>query len=267
MMTVLALGLQATARDAIYLAAHPAKLVRSLIAMDVIVPLFAVAMVAWYPMHAAVKVALLTLSVSPVPPILPRKAVKAGGSEAYAIGLLAAASLLAIVFIPVAIDVLGLVFRVDAHMDASAVARLVVASVLAPLVVGIAVRHFAPRFAEAAAKPLNAVATIVLVASALAIIVAFWPAMMSLVGEGAIVALLGFVIVGLIAGHWLGGPEPDDRTVLAFSTAARHPGMAIAIAAANAPQQKLAAAAVVLYLLVSAVATIPYRVWRTRRVP
>ena len=68
--------------------------------------------------------------------------------------------------------------------------------------------------------------------------------------------MLVFAGVGLAAGHLLGGPDPENRTVLALSTATRHPGVAIALAAANFPDQKLGPAAVFLYLLVSAVATI-----------
>jgi bile acid:Na+ symporter, BASS family len=74
-----------------------------------------------------------------------------------------------------------------------------------------------------------------------------------------------FVLIGLAAGHLLGGPDPDDRTVLALSTATRHPGVAIAIANANFPGGKLAVAAVLLYVLVSAVVSIPYLNWIKRR--
>jgi BASS family bile acid:Na+ symporter len=40
--------------------------------------------------------------------------------------------------------------------------------------------------------------------------------------------------IGLAIGHWLGGPNPDDRTVLALSTASRHPAIALAAATAGA---------------------------------
>jgi bile acid:Na+ symporter, BASS family len=45
-------------------------------------------------------------------------------------------------------------------------------------------------------------------------------------------------------------PVEEDRTTLALATSARHPGLAMAIAAANFPQQKtLVAGAVVIYLI------------------
>ena len=62
----------------------------------------------------------------------------------------------------------------------------------------------------------------------------------------------------------LGGPDDEDRSVLALASAARHPGVAMAVASANFPDQKLAPAAILLYLLLSAILTIPYVMWRRR---
>jgi BASS family bile acid:Na+ symporter len=48
-----------------------------------------------------------------------------------------------------------------------------------------------------------------------------------------------------------------------MATASRHPGLAIAIAAANFPNQaQLGAGAVMIYLLFSQILFIPYRRWR-----
>lgn len=90
------------------------------------------------------------------------------------------------------------------------------------------------------------------------------PAIPPLIGNGTVIAIIIFILIGLAAGHSLGGPDPDDRTVLALSTVSRHPGIAIAIAHINFPEQKLALAAIVLYLLVNAVVTILYLKSRKR---
>jgi BASS family bile acid:Na+ symporter len=127
------------------------------------------------------------------------------------------------------------------------------------------VRRVTPRIAERMAQPISLVATVLLVASILPILFTAWPAMVSLVGNGTIVALGAFTLAGLIAGHLLGGSDPDDCTVLALATASRHPGVALAIASANFPGQKLVAAALLLYLIVSAIVSIPYLIWRRRQ--
>jgi BASS family bile acid:Na+ symporter len=89
-----------------------------------------------------------------------------------------------------------------------------------------------------------------------------WPAISLLIGNGTVLVFLLFAATGVLVGHLLGGPRPDDRTVLALSTASRHPAMAIAIGAAAFPSQQLVPAAVMLYLLASIVATAPYSAWR-----
>ena len=63
----------------------------------------------------------------------------------------------------------------------------------------------------------------------------------------------------------LGGPVPENRTSLAIATSSRHPGVALLLARANFPAEKLVVAAVLLYLLVNAVLAIPYLLWIKRR--
>lgn len=239
-LTVFGLGLAADLKDAGYLFRRPARLARSLLAMNLAMPLFAVALAASFELHPAVKITLIALALSPVPPLLPKKEFKAGGSGPYAVGLLVAMALLAVVFVPIAVVLLGKAFTIPMRMPAAAVARLVIITVLAPLAFGMAVRHWAPGFAERIAKPITPVATGLLAVSVLPVLFTAWPAIVSLIGNGTLAAIASFVAVGLLAGHGLGGPDPNDRTVLALSTASRHPGVALAIAHANFPDEKLA---------------------------
>jgi BASS family bile acid:Na+ symporter len=73
-------------------------------------------------------------------------------------------------------------------------------------------------------------------------------------------------VVALVVGHLLGGSAPEERSVLALSTATRHPGVAMAVASAVTPDPKPIAAAVLLAVLVSAVVAFPYVKWSARRV-
>jgi len=263
-VTVFCLGLNATLEDALYLLRRPSELLRSLVSMNVIMPVVAVALALAFNFHRAVEIALFAFAVSPIPPVFPKKGFKAGGRSPYVIGLLVAVSLLSIIIVPIAVDLVGRVFGRHTYMAPAAVAQLIFTTVLLPLAAGMAVRHFAPAFADKIAKPLALAATIILVAGALPILFVAWPAISSLIGNGTIIAIAVFVVIGLAVGHLLGGPDPDDRTVLALSTATRHPGVALGIASANAPGNKLVFAAVLLYLIVNAIVMIPYLNWRKR---
>lgn len=264
-LTVFALGLGVTVGDILSLRERPGHLLRSLTAMNLVMPLVAVGLATALQLKPAVEIALVALSISPVPPLLPRRAVKAGGKPAVAFGLLIAAGLFAIVFIPAALELIGLVFKVPVRLSAIAVARIVGMTVLLPLGAGIALKALVPALAERVARPLSLAATVMLFAALLPVLITKWPAIVSLFGNGTLLAFTAFVVVGLAVGHLLGGPDPDDRTVVAYSTASRHPGVALTIAAANFPGQKLVVPALLLYLLVGAILTIPYAAWRNRR--
>jgi len=264
-MIVFSIGLGATVEDVLYLLHRRGLALRSLLSMNIVMPVVAGGLAAAFDLHPAVKTALIALGVSPVPPLLPRKEVQAGGRGSYAIGLLVMAALTAIVFVPVQVDLVGRAFGTAAHMPPSAVAQIVFVSVLVPLAVGILVHRLAPDLARRIARPIGRVANVLLLVAALLVVFGAWQSAVSLVGHGVLYASAIFVVVGLVAGHFLGGPEPEDRTVLALSTATRHPGMAFAIAAANYATARLALTAVLLYFVISAVLSFVYLAWRKRQ--
>ena len=264
-LIVFSLGLRANHADVLYLLSRPGRLSRSLLAMNVIMPLVAVGLSLAFNLHPAVKTALVCLSLAPVPPILPKKELKAGGHGSYVIGLLFAAALLAIVFIPLAEHVLRILFNVGIDRPPRMVVGLVAVTVLLPLVPGILVRRLAPALAERWASPLNGFATILLALTCIVLLLSSWKTGLPLIGNGHVLVIAVFVAVGLIVGHLLGGPEPENRVVLALSTASRHPGVALAIATGTSPDEKLVIGAILLYLLVNAALSIAYIKWARQR--
>jgi len=262
MMSVFAIGLDTSFGEASYLFRRPRGLLRSVISMHLIMPLFAIATALLLPLTGPVKLALIALSVSPVPAGFPKTAVRMGGTEAYGIGLLVVAAVMAVVLVPVEIELIGPIFGVEIHMSVSVIAGLMITAIVAPLMAGMAVRMVLPQLAASLERPLIFVADGALALTGVVIAVAAWPQVMTLVGNGTIAVFAGFVLAALVTGHYFGGPNPTDRTVLAVATAMRHPGVAVAIAAANFPGQSLPAAAVLLYMLVSGVVIVPYAYWR-----
>src|SRR4051812_10736138 len=263
-LMVFAIGLNATPTDFKYLLRHPALLARSLLSMNVIMLVFAVTLVTTFKMHPAVKIALVALACSPVPPILPFKQLKAGGSNEYVIGLLSATAAAAIVIVPLAIEGIGQAFGLPIHVPASRIAVIVATTVLLPLVLGVLARSLAPAFAMKIARPTALAATIVLLAAVLPLIVKSFPAFWALIGNGVVIFLVLFSALGLAVGHFLGGPDPDNRTTLALATATRHPAVALAIAAINYPDQKAVIVVVIWHLILSAMVSAPYVKRRTK---
>ena len=141
LLTVFGFGLQATTHDLLYLDRPPALLARSVLAMFVVMPIVAVVLVRLFELRPAFEIALVALAISPVPPLLPKKEDKAGGESGYGLGLMAAVSLLAIVLVPLLIEVVGRYFARPMQMPAAAVAKVVVMMTLLPLVAGVIVRE------------------------------------------------------------------------------------------------------------------------------
>ena len=56
-------------------------------------------------------IALIALAISPVPPALPRKINKAGGVAPYGLGLMVTAASLSILYIPLAVRLIGKYFH------------------------------------------------------------------------------------------------------------------------------------------------------------
>src|SRR5436190_8876135 len=86
-LLVFGVGLTATVRDVTYFARHRALFGWTMISMYVAMPLFAVWLCLKFQVAAPIAIALVALSISPVPPFLPGKISKAGGDGSYTISL------------------------------------------------------------------------------------------------------------------------------------------------------------------------------------
>jgi len=261
MLSVFAIGMKATFNDAVYLFRRPNELLRAWLSMSVIMPLFALTLVMLFNLHPAIQIALIAISVSPIPPIFPNKAFKAGGVENYTIGLLVGSAVISVIVIPVAMELVERIVGIPLQMRARTVAWTVLVTIFLPLLLGIAVRAVAPKVADRVAKRLAFVSLMLLILSALPVLVGMTRPMFSLIGDGTLLAFGAFGLVGFVVGHLLGGPEPAKRPTLALATASRHPAVALGIAHANFPNQRLAVPTVFLYLMVVGVLSALYLKW------
>ena len=264
LLTVVEFGLYTTAATVLYVVRRPSLLARSLVSLFVVMPIVAVALATAFDFLPAVEISLVSLAIVAVPPLLPGKQEKFGGDRAYAVGLLAIVALLSVAVMPAAVWLLSLYRERPFVTPYVGVAWLALKTVLLPLAAGMAMRAMAPAVAERIAKPVGVIAKVLLAVGVLGLLAGVLPPAFALIGNGTVVAFALFVVIGLAAGHFLGGPHEDHRMVLALATASRHPVMALTIAKANFPDEPNLLAAIVLYVLVNAAIGIPYHVWRQK---
>jgi predicted Na+-dependent transporter len=255
---IFAIGLDSTARDTIRLLHRPSLLLRSLLAMYVLVPLVAFLLVRTMSLAPAVQAGLLVLAVSAGAPLLPRK-VLGVGDGAYIFSLVVISSLLAIVLVPLWLAMLGPQFGRHPDLRAVDVALVLAKSFFVPLLAGMAVRWLFPAFAKGLASRLMAIAGLALGLSAVVLLALHWQVVASVEGNG-ILALAALIVTALAVGHFLGGPAEDDRSVLAIACATRHIGIAVLVAA-SLPGPRTAVI-IAVYIVTSAAISIPYIRWR-----
>jgi BASS family bile acid:Na+ symporter len=259
----IALGLRYATADAGYLLQRPGLLARSLVAMNLIMPMVAVAIVSSFDFKTPVQVALIALSVSPLPPVLPGKRLNLR-SHGYIYGIVVAAAVCSVVLVPLAASLLSTHFHTQ-HVSAVKVFIVVLLTVLAPLLIGIALQRIGASRASGLAAVLSKIGTVLLGVACIPVLVMEWPTIRSLFGDGTVVAAIVLSSLGLLVGHLLGGPDPQNRTVLALATASRHPGVALlAGIGASAQTPRLITAAVLLAFVLSMIVSAPYAAWRKR---
>jgi len=264
-LTVLGLGLSATWRDATFLLREPGLLFRSLVSMFVAMPVVVAVVAQLSNLPEAVKIALVALAIAPVPPILPKRELQAGGRSGYAVGLLVVGALIAIVYVPLAVEILDRIFGRHGVVSPLAIGKIVLVTILAPLLIGMGIRQWAPSAAVKAARPVLTIGMILLVAACIPLLMATWKAIVALFGDGTVLLMALVAAGGLLLGHVLGGPHHEDRIVLALSTASRHPAVALAVATSGVMETKSELGAVLLYVVVSVLVSLPYLMWRRRR--
>lgn len=262
-LSVLAIGLSTSSGDLLTLLSRPGLLLRSLLAAYVIMLVVAVVLVKLLHLPTPAAVAIVALALAPMPPVLPNSMIKAGGEAAYARGLLAVAGLVSIVWIPAALHVLAAFFGIDVGVKPAAILSTVMISILVPLVVGSLIARLAPRIATKLETPAAALGGLGMIAAMLSLVIGAWSGLWAQLGGGVLVAIVLFSLCGMLAGHLLGGPEPEDRTVLALASAVRHPGIVAAIGGMAAPNSGVALIAL-LALIVCTLVTMPYIAWRKR---
>jgi BASS family bile acid:Na+ symporter len=261
--TLFATGLAASTEDIGYLRHRPALLARALLATVVLAPIFAIVLALALPIGRPAAIAIVAGALAPGLPTVPRTGRKIGGNVAFACSLLVVTSVLGVITIPLWIEIIRRIAGADVALSPLEVLKMLAPGLLLPLLAGVGLRRFAPSIADKIAEPASRFANALLPGLVLVVLLVGGQALAAL-GWPAIVAMIVVPLVALGVGHVLGGPRPEDRTVLAIANAARFPALAALIAATSFPEAH-ALPAVIAYVVISNVVALPYEIMRKRR--
>jgi len=244
---------------------RPALLIRSLLAVLVLVPAVVLLLLWLLDLPLAVVPGLAVLAAAPGAPLTTMRSQMAGGSTPYSASLQLTLALLAVLTTSLTLAIFHAMFVLETSGLASLeVARQVAIVQFLPVSIGLLARRLVPGLAGVAAKPLTVLANVLFALLIAAILV---PSVRMILHFGALPALAIVIMVGvsLALGHLLGGPVPDERSALAIATIARNVGLALFITALNRAEQAVLPT-LLSYMILGAIVAVPYSALSKRRV-
>jgi predicted Na+-dependent transporter len=270
LMVGLGLGLQL---DALKELRHrPWLILRVLLGTCVLVPLAALLLLKLpftMQMSPGARYGIALMALSPSAPLTLRKAHLQGGDRHLAALLQVAAALLAILSIPLLTDVFRASYHVDGwDIEPQTVAVQVALVQVLPLAIGLVLRRLFPQFGARWALPIQKGAFLVNLSVVALILVMMAPKLFTFLKGNlfAIVVAALMTAIALAIGYLLGGRNAEDRTTTALVTSMRNPGLALLFAITHGKELVGVKLAILTYLLVTILASIPFLRWSKNQV-
>ncbi|WP_026735902.1 bile acid:sodium symporter family protein [Fischerella sp. PCC 9605] len=261
---MLSLGLSLNLEQIFWLWQRPGLLNRSILGINVVVPIVAVLMVFWLSLPKEVEVGLILIAIAPGTSLTLSRFSCAGKNQSYAVALQITVSLLAVISVPLTIAILSEILPREAHISSLSVAQQIAVAQLLPLITGITVRQCWSDLADNLEKFVTDTANTLFHVLIIWIMIRHLDGMLRVgVLPLALIGLLAFI--SLVVGHLLGGRESSTRTTLAMMTATHNVTLALFIAALNFPSLCVSSV-MAAYVLVSAGLAIIYLTWRKRKI-
>lgn len=247
----------------IYFKERQGLMLRSLLAVLVLVPAVALVIILLLKPSPGVAIGLVILVACPPAPLMMKATPKLGkGSAAFMASLHLSLAALAFFTVPIGLYLMSMPLVFHADIDLLKMAVILGRTILIPIILGMAIRYFFPRFADTAGPRLDKAGGIGLLVVVLIALAKFYPFLLQM---DAWSYLVMFVVsaVALSIGHWLGPIDPSERTTLAVESGVRHPVLAITIAVSNFTLEEALPVLIPCVLVFIFVAMI-YLLWRKK---
>jgi predicted Na+-dependent transporter len=247
---------------------RPALVIRVLIGSCVLVPLVALVLMKLplsFALSQPARFGIALMAASPSAPLTLRKAGKTGGDHQLAAVLQACAAVAAIVSIPLLADLFRASFGIDGWDIRPREVALQVAQVqVLPLLAGLLLRRWKPEWVARLQGPLDKLANGLFLLLIVLVLIKAGPLLVPFVASNGLA--LGFMAVmvaaALAIGYFMAGPEPRERTTVALVTSMRNPGLALLFATTYGAEMPGLKLAVLAYLLVTVLLSIPFLRWQ-----
>jgi len=243
--SMVAMGLGLTVAQILAPLRNTRLVVLSLLANFVLMPLGALALASVLRLDPPLGVGLLLLGLAAGAPFLPKLAQLAKGHLAFAVGAMVLLMVVTVGYLPLVLPLL----LPGVSVDPVTIARSLFLLMLLPLALALAVRARFPVMAARSKSVLDRVSTLSLILLTLLIVVANVSNVLSIFGTRGILAGLLFIAIGFGTGWFLGGPDVENRRVLALGTAQRNIAAALVVASQSFSDPKVVVMVVVVAIV------------------
>jgi bile acid:Na+ symporter, BASS family len=216
-----------------YFREQPWLIVRSLVAVLILVPVAALAIILLLKPPIEVAVGLAILVACPPAPLMLKATPNLGkGSAAFMASLHLSLAVFAFLTVPIVLYLLSIPLGFKADVDLLKMGMILGRTILIPIILGMLIRSFFLNFADTFGPRLDKVGAIGLLIVVLIVLVKFFPALLNM-GPWSYLVIAIVSATALAIGHFLGPRDSHERTTLAVESGVRHPVLAITIAVSN----------------------------------
>lgn len=194
-----------------------------------IVPVVIIGLSYVIPLPSDVKIGFLILSLAAGAPFLPKLTQFAKGDVTFAVCFMILLMVLTVVILPLALPLL----ISGASVSTWSVAQPLIFLMLIPLFVALGIRHRYLEFATHAARLLNSVTTLSILALMVLFFVGFANQIEGTIGTGTISFSIFFIGFSLVIGYILGGHDKSVKRVAGLGTAQRNISAGLLVSAVD----------------------------------
>ena len=214
------IGLRVSGGELLGILRDRALFVRTLLANCVLIPAIGFLLVRIFPLTPDASVGILLLAAIPGTPIALQFTRRAKTRLAFAAAMTFVLSLVSLAMTPLAIQVMPHTAQRSDRPLLMLVMNIVLYIGL-PLCAGLWAARRAPKLAPKLVLPLGVLATIVFVFLMWETRLVRRHAFDAIRGRGTVLAMLLLLLLSMLIGWLIGGPDPESRRVLATSTSMR----------------------------------------------
>jgi predicted Na+-dependent transporter len=238
-------------------------LVKAIVANFVLVPIYGVLIARGFDLRTDIATGFLLMAIAPGVPFLMMGARKKGGRLGLAVTMALLFPLLSVVTVPITASIV-----LPPEMRASLPLAQFVTTLLllqfVPLLVGMVLAHRLPALAARLERPAKLLCLLALIVLFAALAPRLVRDVGAVYGSRGMFAMLCIVLLSVVTGWLMGGPDEPERRTLSIGTALRNIGLCALVATAGFGAESRVASTVLVYLLIQFILTAIIGVFFTR---